>query len=172
MSDTHTDSAAADIQVEERIHPIHVNSEYIKGYQVASTIRDLDTLYCDEPTELGGKNSGATPLETTLAALNSCSSMIAYVLRREMRFDLQALRIETEGWVEVRRVEMKRTGKKYSEIEPLAEHYQKVVQRFYLTTDEPDERIEALSRDVERLCPLQVLFRDAGVDMQIEWIRA
>lgn len=167
---TQIDSAAGDIQVEERIHPIHVSSEHVRNYQVANRIRDLE-FFLDEPKELGGRNSGPTPLETTLAALNSCSAMIVHVIRREMGFDLQGLQIETDGFVEVRRVEMKRTGKKYSEIEPLIDHYEKVIQKFYVTTTESDERLEQLRRDVERLCPMQVLFRGAGIPMEVEWIR-
>lgn len=165
-----TETAAGDIAVEDRIHPIHVSSQHVRNYQVANQIRDLE-FFLDEPKELGGRNSGPTPLETTLAALNSCSAMIVHVIRREMGFDLQDLKIDTEGWVETRRVEMKRTGKKYSEIDPLIDHYDKVVQKFYVTTSETDERLEQLRKDVERLCPMQVLFRTAGVPMQVEWIR-
>lgn len=166
-----TDTAGADVQVDERVQSIRVDSEHVRNYQVASRIRDLPDLHLDEPKELGGRNSGPTPMETALAALNSCSVMIVQVLRREMGFDLQGLRVETEGFIEVRRVEMKRTGKKYSEIEPLIDHYQKVVQRFHVKTPEPDDRLRQLREDVERLCPLQVLFRQAGVPMEVEWVR-
>lgn len=166
---TEIETAANDVQVEERIQPIHVTSEHVRNYQVVSQIRDL-TLTLDEPKELGGRNSGPTPLETVLAALNSCSAMIVHVLRREMGFEVRHLRIQTTGYIEVRRVEMKRTGKKYSEVEPLIDHYDRVVQKFYVTTSEPPERLSKLREDVERLCPLQVLFRTAGVPMETEWI--
>ena len=90
----------------------------------------------DEPAELGGRNSGATALESTLAALNACTAMIMYVLKREMRFDLGDLTLEADGWIDVRRIEMKKTGKLYSQVEPLAHHYQRVVQRVFITTSE------------------------------------
>ena len=165
------DTAANDVQTTDRIEAIHVATEYISGYQSVSRIRDLPDFYVDEPKFLGGRNSGPTPLETTLAALNSCSAMIAHVLRLEMKFDLKAIRFETDGFVEVRRVEMKRTGKKYSEIEPLAENYQRVVQNVYIDTSEPEERVALLGSEIERLCPLQTLFRHANVQMEINWIR-
>jgi uncharacterized OsmC-like protein len=164
-------TAANDVQTTERIEGIHVSTEYISGYQCVNRIRDLPDFYVDEPKKLGGRNSGPTPLETTLAALNSCSAMIAHVLRLEQKFDLKGIRFETDGFVEVRRVEMKRTGKKYSEIEPLADHYQRVVQNVYIETSESEERVQFLGAEIERLCPLQALFRHANVEMEINWIR-
>lgn len=169
MSDAPT--AAGDVQTSERIDSIHVSTEYVRRYESISQIRDLPPLHLDEPKHLGGGNTGPTPLETALAALNSCSAMIAYVLSVELKFDLQGLRFETDGFIEVRRVEMKRTGKKYSEIEPLAEHYDRVVQKVYVRTTEPEERLAHLGREIERLCPLQTLFRQAGANLQTEWIR-
>lgn len=168
---TPADTAADDVQVDERIQPIHVSTEYLGRYQSVNRIRDLADIYLDEPVELGGKNSGPTALETTLAALNSCSAMIMFVLRREMSFDLGGVRFETDGHIDVRRVEMKRTGKKYSEVTPIADHFHNVVQRVYIRTSEPDERIEQFKSEVERLCPMHALLRDAKVPMESIWER-
>lgn len=164
-----TDTAADDVQGEERIQPIHVSTEYLGRYQSVNHIRDLDPIYMDEPKDLGGLNSGPTALESGLAALNSCTAMIMYVLKREMRFDLGALRFEADGWIDVRRIEMKKTGKLYSEIEPIADHYDRVVQRVFITTSESGERLEHFKHEVHRLCPMHTLLRDAGVPVTSEW---
>ena len=164
-------SSADDVQVRERIQTIDVATDWIDRYQSVTKIRDLPDIYIDEPKELGGRNSGPTALETVLTAMNACSAMIAFVLKLEMGFDLQGLRFETQGYIDVRRVEMKRTGKKYSEVEPIANHFHRVVHRVYVSTSEPDERIDEFRREVERLCPLHCLFRDAGVPVDTEWIR-
>ena len=107
----------------------------------------------------------------TLAALNSCSAMIMYVLSREMKFDLADVRFETDGWIDVRRIEMRRRKLKYSEVEPVAEHYHHVVQKVYITSNETGERFEHFRSEVHRLCPMYALFRDAGVDLTSTWIQ-
>lgn len=171
---THTstsinDTAASDVQGDERIQPIHVRTNYISRYQSVSHIRDLEPLHMDEPKDLGGLNSGPTALESTLAALNSCTAMIMYVLKREMKFDLGDLSFEADGWIDVRRIEMKKSGKLYSQVEPIADHFDRVVQRVYITTSEGGERLEHFKREVHRLCPMHTLLRDAGVPVTSEW---
>ena len=167
---TQADPALDDLQGEQRIQPIHVSTEYISRYQSANTIRDLPPFYIDEPKDLGGRNAGATALETTLAALNSCSAMIMFVLRAEYQFQFTDVRFETEGWIDVRRIEMKRTGLRYSQVEPVAKHYARVTQKVYLRTAETAERISFFRDEVHRLCPMQQLLSDAGVPLDVEWI--
>ena len=166
------DTSASDLQIDsdERIQPIHVNTEYVGRYQSENRIRDIAPFSLDEPTELGGRNAGPTALEMTLAALNSCSAMIMYVLSREMKFDLGAVRFETDGWIDVRRIEMRRLKLKYSEVEPIAEHYHHVDQRVYITTSEEQGRFDHFRAEVHRLCPMYSLFRDAGVKLESTWI--
>lgn len=163
------DTAADDVQGEERIQPIYVSTEYLGRYQSVSQIRDLPPVYMDEPKDLGGSNSGATALESTLAALNSCTAMIMYVLKREMRFDLGDLSFEAEGWIDVRRIEMKKTGQLYSQVTPIANHYQKVVQQVHMVSSETGERLERFKAEVHRLCPMHTLLRDAGVPVESHW---
>ncbi len=164
-------TAAADISVSERLQSITVTTEYLGNYQSVNHVRDLPLIYLDEPTELGGKNSGPTPLEMTLCALNSCTAMIMNILRREMNFDLGGVRFKAEGIHDVRRAEMRRTGKLYSQVEPIAYHYHKVTQRVFIKTSESDERLEHFKSEVERLCPLHALLRDAEVKLVSEWER-
>ena len=170
MNDLST-TAAADIQVSERLQSIRVRTDYLGNYQSVNHVRNLPPIYVDEPVELGGKDSGPTPLEMTLCALNSCTAMIMNILRKEMRFDLKGVRFEAQGIHDVRRAEMKRTGKLFSQVEPIAYHYHKVIQRVYIKTSESDERLAHFRHEVERLCPLYALFRDAKVNVEAEWIR-
>jgi uncharacterized OsmC-like protein len=169
---TITDTAAADVQVNERLQSIYVTTEYLGAYQSVNHVRDLPDIFLDEPLELGGKNTGPTPLEMGLCALNSCTAMIMNILRREMKFDIQAVRFETQGVHDVRRAEMRRTGKLFSQVEPIAYHYHKVVQRIFMKTAESDERLAKFRSEVERLCPLHALLRDARVNVVTEWNRA
>lgn len=165
------DSAAADVEVGERLQPISVSTRYLGGYKSEVSIRDLPPAYLDEPKDLGGTNQGPTPLESVLASLCGCTAMIVHIMKREMGFALDALRCEADGVTDVRRVEMKRTGKKYSEVEPIAYHFHQVSQRIYVTTPESDERLEEIKRQVARLCPVSRLLEDAGVEFEVTWIR-
>jgi len=165
------DSAADDVQVEDRLQPIRVSTRYLGGYRSEVNIRDLPPAYLDEPRDLGGTDQGPTPLESVLASLCGCTAMIVHIMKREMGFRLDALRCEADGVTDVRRVEMKRTGKKYSEVEPIAHHFHSVSQRIYVTTPEGDDRLDEIKREVARLCPVSRLLEDAGVDFEVTWIR-
>jgi putative redox protein len=165
-----SDTAAADVEVSDRLQTISVKTEFLGNYQSVNQVRDLEPIYVDEPRELGGKDSGPTPLEMTLCALNSCTAMIMNILRKEMKFEITGLRLEADAWHDVRRAEMRRTGKLFSQVEPIAYHYHKVNQRVYMKTPESDERLAKFRSEVERLCPLHALLRDARVDLTSEWI--
>lgn len=164
-------SAANDVQVSDRLQPISVSSRYLGGYKSEISIRDLPPVYLDEPRDLGGTNQGPTPLESVLASLCGCTAMIVHIMKREMGFQLDDLHCEADGVTDVRRAEMKRTGKKYSEVEPIAYHFHQVRQRITVRSPESDERLEALKRQVARLCPVSRLLEDAGVDFQVTWVR-
>lgn len=166
-----TGFSADDVKVGERLQPIRVSAEYMGRYKSAVRIRDLPLSYLDEPEELGGDNAGPTPLESILASLCACTSMIVHIMQREMAFHVDAMRCEADGVVDVRRVEMKRTGKKYSEVEPIAPHFHSVSLRVTVKTDESDERIAELKRHVRRLCPVSRLLEDAGVAFDVTWRR-
>jgi uncharacterized OsmC-like protein len=165
------DSAAGDVQISDRLQSIFVRTEYLGAYQSVNHVRDLPDIYLDEPVELGGKNTGPTPLEMGLCSLNSCTAMVMNIMRREMRFDIQGIRMEAEGIHDVRRAEMKRTGKLFSEVEPIAYHYHRIVQKIWIKTSESEERLETFRHEVERLCPLHALLRDAKVNMETHWIK-
>jgi uncharacterized OsmC-like protein len=60
------------------------------------------TIQIDEPTELGGTNQFANPQEYLLAAMNACM-LVGYVVGCSMEgVELEELRIETEGDIDLR----------------------------------------------------------------------
>jgi putative redox protein len=66
---------------------------------------------------------------------------------------------------------MRRTGKLFSQVEPIAYHYHKIIQKVFLRSGESEERLERFRSEVERLCPLHALLRDAKVNVVTEWHR-
>ena len=165
------ETAANDVTVGERLQPIHASSEYLGKYRSIVHVRDVPDWYLDEPVELGGDNKGPTPLESVLGALCACTSMIVNILRKELRFDVQGMRCEADGVTDVRRAEMKRTGKKFHEVEPIASHFHKVHMRIHIKTSESDERLDEMAAHVARLCPVSKLIEDADVPFNVSWIR-
>ncbi len=60
------------------------------------------SIHIDEPTELGGTNQFANPQEYLLAAMNACI-MVGYAVGCSMEgIELEELRIETEGDIDLR----------------------------------------------------------------------
>jgi uncharacterized OsmC-like protein len=56
----------------------------------------------DEPLELGGTNQFANPQETLLAAVNACMTAHYAIAASMHGVELQELRIETEGDIDLR----------------------------------------------------------------------
>jgi uncharacterized OsmC-like protein len=74
-------------------------SAYVFGKQ---HIKKNFTIQIDEPTELGGTNQFANPQEYLLAAMNGCI-MVGYVVGCSMEgIQLEELKIETEGDIDLR----------------------------------------------------------------------
>lgn len=80
-------------QSETRVTGFGFGKEHIK--------KDF-SIHIDEPTELGGTNQFANPQEYLLAAMNACI-MVGYVVGCSMEgIELDELRIETEGDIDLR----------------------------------------------------------------------
>ncbi|MFO7714374.1 OsmC family protein [Desulfosarcina sp.] len=74
-------------------------SQYRIGGQ--SVKKDI-TIATDEPLELGGTNTHANPQETLMAALNACMT-VGYAVGCAMEgIELEELRIETQGDIDLR----------------------------------------------------------------------
>lgn len=115
------------------------------------------TLVTDEPAS----NTGATPLEMTLASLIGCEGVIINRCAEAMRFRYTGVDISGEGEVDQRGSRGVRGVRPY---------FTWVKLEIRVRTDEPAERFERLRRNVEYRCPVMNLFREAGVDVQAEWI--
>ena len=73
-----------------------ITSKMLKGLQVENTARNF-SLRIDEPQQMGGSDSGMTPMEAMLIALGSCQVIVAAAFAQHHNIDLQEFWIEVEG---------------------------------------------------------------------------
>ena len=54
-------------------------------------------LVVDEPTDLGGTDHGANPVEYLLAAYAGCLNVMAHICAKELGFELKGIKIDIVG---------------------------------------------------------------------------
>lgn len=126
--------------------------------KTVSRVRGFEVI-TDEKT---GTNIGPSPLETVLSALCGCEGVILNRCAKAMNFRYTGVDFECDGWVD---------GRGSRGVRGVRPHFQKVVFRVLLKTEEPDERIAMLRKNVEMRCPVMNLLVDAGVELDVTWTR-
>ncbi|MDQ0255272.1 putative OsmC-like protein [Evansella vedderi] len=121
------------------------------------------TLVLDEPESMGGKDAGADPLSTLLAALVSCKNVVINLVAKEMEFNLRGVEFKTDGNLDLRGLMGDPSVRTYFETVSL---------RVVLDTDEPAERIEELQIKSEARCPVFQTLKAANVELSTEWTKA
>ncbi|MBO6884649.1 MAG: OsmC family protein [Marivita sp.] len=107
-------------------------------------------------------NTGPTPLEMTLSSLLGCEGVIINRCAEAMQFAYTAVDMEADGEVD------QRGSRGVKGVRP---YFNWVKLRIRVHTDEPQERFDRLTRNVEYRCPVMNLFKSADVDVQITWER-
>lgn len=113
-------------------------------------------------TDEKGTNTGPTPLEMALSSLLGCEGVIINRCAEAMKFSYTAVDMEADGEVD------QRGSRGVAGVRP---YFNWVKLRIRVHTDEPQERFERLTRNVEYRCPVMNLFKSADVDVEIGWER-
>ena len=121
-------------------------------------VRDF-TVMTDEKT---GTNIAPSPLETVLCALTGCEGVIINRCAKAMNFKYSGVDFICDGWVDAR-------GSRG--VRGVRPHFQKVEFKVLLQTEEPDDRIAKLRKNVEMRCPVMNLLGDADVELDVTWER-
>lgn len=119
-------------------------------------------LVTDEPEAHGGSGEGASPLQTVVGALCGCESVTFNRTAAELGFAYGGIEFEAEFTIEIHG----RMGR--PDVRP---HFQTVRVQALVDSDEPEERLAAVVEETERRCPVFNLLRDAGVRLEMHWIR-
>jgi uncharacterized OsmC-like protein len=105
-------------------------------------------------------NTGPTPLEMTLSSLCGCEGVIINRCAEAMKFAYKAVDIEADGEVD------QRGSRGVQGVRP---YFNWVKMRIRIHTDESDERLGRLRRNVEYRCPVMNLFSSADVSLDVTW---
>jgi len=132
--------------------PSHSRAD-IKVRDVAFTI--------DEPVERDGTNLGPTPTETALGALAACTNVIGNKVAHKLGLDVSNFNVSVVADFDRRGVTL---------AEEIDVPFEAVKLKIELSTTASQDAIDELAREVAKYCPLAKLFRQAGTQLDEEWI--
>jgi len=111
-------------------------------------------------TDENQTNTGPTPLEMTLSSLLGCEGVIINRCAEAMNFAYTAVEIDADGEVD------QRGSRGVQGVRP---YFTKVDMRIRVHTQETQDRLDRLARNVEYRCPVMNLFRSADVELNVRW---
>ncbi len=116
----------------------------------------------DEPVAHGGTGEGPSPLQAVLGALCGCESVTFHRTAREMDFEYEGITFDAEFTIDIRG----RMG-----VRDVRQHFQTVRVQATVTTSESPGRLAEVVEETEARCPVFNLINDAGVNLQVQWVR-
>lgn len=117
----------------------------------------------DEPPSMGGTDKGPDPLSTLLASLAGCENVIANLVAKDIKFDLQGIEFDVKGDLDPRGL----MGQ--ADIQP---YFNQIYVYAKVTTDETVERIQELKEKTDARCPIFTTFQAAGIPIEAKWEKA
>ncbi len=136
---------------------VRASTQLRQGMSCEAQIRQF-TLAVDEPSALGGANTGPTPVELVLAALGTCQEIIYVIYAALEGVELRGVRIEVTGELDPRGV---------FGVADVPVGVDGI--RYEVMIDSPEDpaRVAQLVRTVDRHCPvLDMLRRPLSVTRQ------
>ncbi len=123
---------------------------------------EFESFIYDEPKIHGGGGKGPTPLTGVLAALCACESVTFSRTAKEMAFDYSGIKYQAAFTIDIRG----RLG-----VRDVVPHFQTVKIEARVSTEETASDLAKVVEETEARCPVFNLIKDAGVRINIVWIR-
>ncbi|WP_405156757.1 OsmC family protein [Paenibacillus sp. FSL K6-0108] len=114
------------------------------GVQVITKARQFE-LIIDEPTNLGGMDTGMNPVEALLASLGACQSIVARVYASKFDVVLDDFRVDVEGDLDLDGFFNR------ADVRP---GYSDIRYTFYIKTSSSKEKVESFVEFLESKCPV------------------
>ncbi|MDD4092306.1 MAG: OsmC family protein [Smithellaceae bacterium] len=115
------------------------------GMRVESEVRGFKAV-ADEPKNLGGTDTGMSPVETLLCAVGACQCMTARFFAKSLKVDLEEYRVDVEGDLNIMGFLKGDSG-----IRP---GFQGIRVTVHVKSKAPQEKITELLTTVESRCPV------------------
>lgn len=145
-----------------QLFEVSSTGKWVSGLKTEISIRDFSPVFVDEPKALGGKDEAPNPVEYVLAGLTSCTSVMIALIAKEQDFSYSAVEFSNKGTLDLRGL----AG------DPnVSPHFETVSYNVDITTDESNDKIEALRVAVENRCPVLNLLKDANVKINANWTK-
>lgn len=120
---------------------------WTKGISSVITDNRGHEVVIDLPEAKGGENLGATAFELCLMSYSGCVNTIFNVVAKKMRIDFSALEVDTIGT-------QKDNAPTFTDVEV----------ELKIESEASDEKIEKCLEQTLKICPVGVLFHQAGVN--------
>ncbi|MFB1022357.1 MAG: OsmC family protein [Vicingaceae bacterium] len=133
-----------------------------KGWPTKVAIIDTEwSLKLDEPTEEGGSNTGANPMQYFAASLAGCQNEQAQVVAEELSVSITSIDIDLE-------IDLDLAG-----FMGMADHsngsYKKVRMTAVVRGDLTAAQVQELGEKVDNRCPILGLLRSSGCEISSTW---
>lgn len=132
------------------------------GMRTEIDVGEYGRFVTDEPIAHGGTGAGPSPLQAVLGALCGCESVTFSRTAAEMGLNYRGIDFEAEFRLDIRGRLGNRNVRPYF-------HTVRVEAR--VDTDAADDALRAVIAETERRCPVFNLLSDAGVELEMQWIR-
>ncbi len=115
------------------------------GLAVENTVRDFKFIM-DEPTSLGGTDTGMNPVEAVLCALGSCQMIVVAAFAKAQGIDLQDVWMDLEGDLDTDGFLMGKPG--------VRNGFQEIRYTMHIKSNSPEDKIKQFVEFVESRCPV------------------
>jgi uncharacterized OsmC-like protein len=116
-----------------------------EGVQVIAESRNFKVTI-DEPTEMGGTNTGMNPVELLLCSLGACQAIVARVYAKKFEIHFDDLWIEVEGDLDLDGFLHK------SDVRP---GFSDIRYNIHIATEEPIEKVTEFVNFISATCPIE-----------------
>ncbi len=121
-----------------------------EGCQVEVVSRGFK-ITIDEPAQMGGTNTGMTPVELLLSALGSCLTVTISMFSKHFHVDIKELNVNVEGDLDPMGAMGKDSNAKIG--------YSDIRINIQIVSDAPKEKIDRLIKMAEEKCPVSDTLR-------------
>jgi uncharacterized OsmC-like protein len=118
------------------------------------------TVVVDEPASRAGTDLAPSPLETFLSSFLACTNVIAHMAAEDMGIELTSMELALVAELDTRGAFAKAD---------LRRPFPRISLDVVIETGAGADQIEALRQAVSQRCPIAVILREAGVELNDSW---